>query len=457
MAPGTFDDRTHEQLAAMLANGAPAKVSSHAQLLQDASRLIAEISVHVRAAVDKADWSGESATAYRAWAKHFAQEGGQLSTYANTVGGALQRAGQALTDAQAAMPRPAADASLKGEQNAPIGDDPATMREKTRQEAIRTLERLDSYYSVTTTTLRTAEEPNFRPPEPPGMRQPVIEFSSTGSGPVDRPYAPPSPPGGPAPDPRGARENSAADAVRTSLDSVAAPAPVEARSQPTPAASTPSQGTSSGLPPGPNASVPPLGPTTRPGTAFPPGPARGPGTAQGHAAPRTPTPGQPFPGSTGGLGTGGNAGASTPGRAATPAPHPGIHGGRMRPAEPPTSTARGTVIGGPAGPIGSTGRPGTAAPAAGPGVPSQQQVPARRLATEPGGTAPLRRPAGAGSGAAAPRNGVIGGASAPAGSAPTTRGEQRKNPRSNRPPGLASDRFELSEEQLKKIVPPVIG
>ncbi|MCK1795749.1 hypothetical protein MTQ01_06935 [Streptomyces sp. XM4193] len=449
MAPGTFDDRTHEQLAAMLANGAPAKVSSHAQLLQDASRLIAEISVHVRAAVDKADWSGESATAYRAWAKHFAQEGGQLSTYANTVGGALQRAGQALTDAQAAMPRPAADAALKGEQNAPVGDDPATSREKARQEAIRTLERLDSYYSVTTTDLRTAQEPNFRPPQPPGMRQLLPEQDHT-------PGTPPTAGGLGSTERHATGEQHSgtpqSSAARTYLDSVAAPSTPEVRTPSGAGGAPPPSHSTAPNPPvpapigiGPASTPPTTARSSNPAvTATPRGTESRGSTSPGSAQTRVPS-------------TGPVASGSPYAKGGSPVPHPGVHGGRQLPGVPGRSLPPGTVIsaGTPAGGGSMTGTGRYVPPGGATGVaPNPGQVSGHRPVAEPAARNHPQRTTG--NVVKPATTGIVNGPPAPQSTASTTPREKR-NERGTHRPGLATDKFELSEEHRRRIVPPVIG
>jgi hypothetical protein len=83
-----------------------------------------------------------------------------LSSYAWTVGTAMQKAGTALREAQTTMPPPPPSVLM---QDASANLLSETMAESDRQEAIQVVERLRSYYEVSVELMSNAEEPRFEP------------------------------------------------------------------------------------------------------------------------------------------------------------------------------------------------------------------------------------------------------------------------------------------------------
>lgn len=160
MAPGKFDDHTHEQLQKMIASGTPDKISAHAQTLESAAQIIAQASAYVDSVVSRLEWKGEAAQAYRSWATQFAKEGNKLSEYAQSVGTALSTAGQALNETKSGMPNAGSESAWREETMASPGAE--VSREKARQEAIQRMERLDSYYAVASEQIRDTKEPTFK-------------------------------------------------------------------------------------------------------------------------------------------------------------------------------------------------------------------------------------------------------------------------------------------------------
>ncbi|TDC20861.1 hypothetical protein E1265_20075 [Streptomyces sp. 8K308] len=155
---GEFERYTHEQLAGLLASADPEQLTARADVLLAMARGLNGADKQVLVQMSQVEWQGENAKAFRAWGRHLVQESATLADYARTVGNALQDAGQALSEARAAMPP-------TPERPAPVSETAiaSVSEELERQEAIHVLERLSSSYRAAADDMAGAQEPRFRP------------------------------------------------------------------------------------------------------------------------------------------------------------------------------------------------------------------------------------------------------------------------------------------------------
>lgn len=461
MATGGFDNHTHEQLQAMIANGAPTQLTMQGATLDSAGSVMRQISEYLVRMSGKVEWQGEAGNAFRAWSKEFAREADKLGTYSTKVGNVLSNAGQALSETKSGMPTAASDGVWREEAAATPGAGLA--REKQRQEAIAQLERLDSHYKVATENLTKLQEPNFRPISdvspidaspgrpgesqfmPPGVAQRTgattsVGAASAGPGTVDA--APPT---------AGATPSSPLpgdSASRTELDA-APPAVTEPRAltgasgNTSPSTAPPASGPS----PVP---APAVGGTPPPAQGGRPSPITGGGVPS--RAPNTPTGAAP-PTATGG-----------PGRPVVPPAGSGIHGGRPVPPTNvpprPAGMPRGTVISADTPPLRPAPGAGTAPSpgASGPRGTGAAQPHAGRpgytthTPPQPGAPSKLSGKAFTPGGTGLVQGGTTSGSVAPT-SASSRRTERRDG---ERPDYLKEDEQTWQRQVRRRVVPPVI-
>ncbi|MFC8294218.1 hypothetical protein ACFUJ0_09255 [Streptomyces sp. NPDC057242] len=471
---GEFEGKSLDALYAMIASAKPEELTSSGSALSAAVPKILDIAMDLRHYISRVEWQGEGGDAFRKWGAGMVSETLVLGDFTQVVSDEMKRAGQALAEAKAAVPKPAGMCFADPE------------KEKARieaekgpklQEAIQQLQRLSSYYDATRDRLAAERQPEFKPMNgsldlgekaygpgggtgSSGMSTgtgtgsaPVGHASSLrpaepGTGGTDRitPLSPPSSPTTPTsptappttptlPTPPVAPPDRAVD---TNLDSVtvAPEAPTRPTAQPPVVQPPTTSGPGPVLPP----LAPPLVPQTGPqggqqfGRPVVPGPtATGPvGRAPGLAGPSPLGPGPRTEGITGGR--------QVPGR-----PLAGQQTGRM---------PMGTVIGeeraasqlgrGAAGMHGPGAGMHGGTPVGAPGAAG------RRLATQPGGTV--------GSAAASTTGGrafTPGGTGLVRPPASTGQGQEERRETRNRPDYLSEDEETWTSGQ-RRIVPPVI-
>ncbi|MFF4173953.1 hypothetical protein [Streptomyces sp. NPDC001744] len=457
---GEFEGKSLDALYAMIASARPEELSSSGTALAAAVPKILAIATDLRHYISRVEWEGEGGDAFRKWGAGMVSETLVLGDFTKVVSEEMKRAGQALTEAKAAVPKPAGMCFADPE------------KEKARieaekgpklQEAIQQLQRLSSYYDATRERIATERQPEFKPlngsvdlgekaygpgdgtgsgtssgtgtGSAPTVHSPSLRPAEPGTGGADR-ITPPSPsPTQPStPPPPVAPPDRVVD---TRLDSVtiAPEAPNRPTTQP-PAVQPPTtSGPGPVLPP----VAPPFGrqtgpqgghPLPRPATPGPSGPVtRAPGlTGPGPlgSAPRA-------EGIIGGRQVPGHAGPGRPGRVSMPM---GTVIGEERAA---SQLGRGaTGMHGP-GAGGFGGAPGSTPGAAG-----------RRLATQPGGTVGSAATSATGGRAFTP--GGTGLVRPPASTDPDRK--ERRETR-NRPDYLSEDEETWTSGQ-RRIVPPVI-
>lgn len=444
MPPGDMEGMSHTELHALVSGARPKDITSRCTALLDAGSKIEDIARDLLKLVEKAEWKGESGEALRTWTRGFAEQGANLGTYARSVGDALLTAGDGLTQAQSAMPKPKP------------GGHPSTAEggEFERQEALLVIDRLTSYYTEATNQATRPEKPNFAPlstrkdpgpePAPPssgGEEATGLSAQQTGvvsTLPVNQGSSS-----------SGAQEQSStapgpADRqIQTELDSVGTapetrtPAPSEPgrpvggggggfnAAGPIPASSTLATPTSRGSAPQGSAARPPVG--ARPGSSA--------GIPSPASSPRDATAG------------------TRPG-----APGYGIHGGTPRAVNsspPQARTPQGTVIGGESS---ATGRGmATGAGTAGFGQGNAASSPAnRRLATQQGGVVSAPQGRNGSVSAFTPGGTGLVQRSAPTAAAPTSPNTtDRKRNERKRADFLVEDK-ETWTQGSRKTLPPVI-
>ncbi|OII69142.1 hypothetical protein [Streptomyces sp. CC77] len=459
---GEFEGKSLDALYAMIRSAKPGDLTKAGNALEAASPQIIKIATDLRVYFDKVQWEGAGGDGFRLWGADMVSETLKLSDFTTTVGQEMQRAGQALSEAQKSMPEPAGQCYADPEkEQARIKDETGPKL----QEAIRQMERLTSYYKTAKTRMESEEEPQFAPPTL-DIRADGTPYgggaSGTQGGGASSPYssgAGPSPgtaqygasgpsltwptSAGPGDSPSSAFPEQRAsgpgavtlpeERVGTNLDSVVM-TPVQ---EPVGRGGTPPAPTQpTGPGPGGPTVLPPVAPVSGPQTgSLPP---RGPG-APGIGAPRG-----PLPGGTGPVG---------PTRVGAP---DGIHGGQAVTGRGGTSPLgprlpTGTVVGEERGALGR-GPMGMGGPGAGfQGSPGAAGGPGRRLAAQPGGTV-----------AGAPASGAVGrGPFTPGGTglvrppASTTPGPAQRREAAARPDYLTEDE-ETWTAGRRSVVPPVI-
>ncbi|MGK5446556.1 hypothetical protein [Streptomyces radiopugnans] len=159
MATGEFEGKSLAALNAMVAKADPGLLTSRGQALGKAGSDMDGIGSELRTHIDRVEWDGEGGDAFREWGRQFALESMRFAAYVRTLGQHMVNAGQALTEAKAAIPEPESMCYADPEKDKARQE----REESKRQEAINQLNRLSSYYRTTGESLRAAEEPDFKP------------------------------------------------------------------------------------------------------------------------------------------------------------------------------------------------------------------------------------------------------------------------------------------------------
>ncbi len=159
MAQDEFEGSSLDALYAMVANANPAELTSVSEALREASSKINQVAEALRVYVGRVEWEGEGGDAFREWGREMINETLRLGEYSTVVGAQMAHAGQALREAQAAVPKPNGECSID-----PVKEAARLKEEKgKREEAIAQLNRLSSYYRTSSAVINAEPEPNFRP------------------------------------------------------------------------------------------------------------------------------------------------------------------------------------------------------------------------------------------------------------------------------------------------------
>ncbi|CAL9547041.1 hypothetical protein [Streptomyces sp. enrichment culture] len=471
---GDFEGKSLDALHAMVASARPGDLTKAGGLLEAAAPQIIQIASDLRLYLDKVKWEGQGGDMFRLWGADMVSETLKLSDFTTTVGAEMQRAGQALSETQKSMPKPAGMCFADPEkEEARIKDETGPKL----QEAIRLMERLSSYYKTAKGRMEAEPEPKFPVPPVDTFRSDEYSSASSGSGSgasssyaaagaggyaggASHPAAMPSSSG--SPEPASMRQAQEAPVrpsgptggtvthevpVGMNLDSVAPPAPQETGNRP-PAQTTTSPPVTTG-PTGPGP-LPPVSTGLNPKQGVPgmprvPSGPGGPGTPAGPMGPGMARGAGPVgPGPMGGMPRVGGPDGIMGGK-----PAHGWTNGSPTGARPPM----GTVVGEERHPMarGPMGMPGQGVGAYGGTGPGAGAGSGRRLATQPGGT--VGGPAA--SGAVGRGTFTPGGTGLVRPPASTEPGREERRQAAGRPDYLAEDEETWAMGQ-RKIVPPVI-
>ncbi|GEC06379.1 hypothetical protein SSP24_40340 [Streptomyces spinoverrucosus] len=150
----------------------PEDLESSGRALWEARSAIKSAADELRGRIDNVRWVGEAGNAFREWGASLVTSTTDLSEYAGKAGDQLSAAAMGLASVRKAMPardsmnlkRP--ESFTDAEKAAKKEDyDAAVKVEKDRQEAINQMNRLASYYAVSSQQLAVLQEnpPTFRP------------------------------------------------------------------------------------------------------------------------------------------------------------------------------------------------------------------------------------------------------------------------------------------------------
>lgn len=195
-----FDSIDHAVLKGMVDGAKPAEVLKRAGQLQDAGRVLSELSKALQAHLGQVSWEGPAAENFKTWVGNLYKSAAIIAQHSTTAGNAMTQAGEALSTARAAVPPlpqteidavakhnsqtvyipPAAAQNIVGQSvdsymasvdknwvTAEAAKQAKAKIEKERQEAILQMEKLAQAYSAATTTLNGLDD-NVSLPGTPG-------------------------------------------------------------------------------------------------------------------------------------------------------------------------------------------------------------------------------------------------------------------------------------------------
>ncbi|WP_173873118.1 hypothetical protein SALCHL_004945 [Streptomyces albus subsp. chlorinus] len=387
-----FESKTLGEMLDMVRGAKPSDLEAVGNALYNASKAIKAAGSWLQTEAGRAEWEGKTERACKKWAVQLGKNTQQMGAYAEAVSTELSVMSLGLAGAQSAMPKEE-DVDVRDIEEIPKDerkdDNPKYKRyKKHHNEALIQMNRLASYYNVSTRSLVVAESmvPQFEPTPP--LDVPVYDPENGGSGPgaagaavpggvapsanqagfaaredVESPdgaYVPANPPHSgavmsPVTPHQPEMPHVPDTGVSTSIDSVQTPTfdPTTTQAMP-PSPSNPGPTGPGPTGPGPTqpivgpAPAPPAGKTLGPPTARPPG--RVPTSPVQSSPPGPARPGPVGPGPTGRPATGP---AGRPG----PMGRPGPFGMPGQAGTPPPRT--GPTTQGSAGRPGPVGRPGT--------------------------------------------------------------------------------------------------
>ncbi|MFE4397308.1 MULTISPECIES: WXG100 family type VII secretion target [Streptomycetaceae] len=223
MSDGTnFEAIDHSGLKGMVDGTNPALVLDRGNKLQDAGRVLKELSQALKSHIGNITWEGPAAESFKTWAGNLQQSADLLGNYSAGAGGAMHQAGEALSLAKSAVPdvptcdlatvntrqrQGPPDAAAQTSANfTPEGSTPANLDSimkkrnpgtwvtaaeadaasqrvyKAHQEAIHQMEKLGQAYAAATTTLNGLGADLSLPGTPPGTNRDDQSDFSTGGG-----------------------------------------------------------------------------------------------------------------------------------------------------------------------------------------------------------------------------------------------------------------------------------
>ncbi|MGW3230261.1 WXG100 family type VII secretion target [Kitasatospora sp. NPDC001095] len=105
MSDGTnFEAIDHSGLKGMVTGAEPSLVLDRGNKLQDAGRVLKELSQALKSHIGNITWEGPAAESFKTWAGNLQQSAELLGNYSAGAGGAMHQAGEALSLAKSAVP-----------------------------------------------------------------------------------------------------------------------------------------------------------------------------------------------------------------------------------------------------------------------------------------------------------------------------------------------------------------
>ncbi len=161
-----YEGMSHQQLYEIVQHADSTKLSDASTALMAAWTDLTGLAEEMRLHAENVKWKGEGAEAFRSWMEELSKQTLHLASYTWGIGNNIGVAALGLADVKSAMPKP----DSPGAKLVPmcyVDEDKEKARlknEPDRQEAIKQIVKLDSYYETAHTYMKTAlEEPNFPP------------------------------------------------------------------------------------------------------------------------------------------------------------------------------------------------------------------------------------------------------------------------------------------------------
>ncbi|MFD3418448.1 hypothetical protein [Streptomyces decoyicus] len=166
-----FENMSHHDLYAMVADGDHMQIGLMGTALVDAGKEISGITKDLEAYAKQLHWRGDGAEAFDGWTKATAAESHKLGHYARSTGEAMVEAASALGQAKL-MPRPPELRNFVETAPGKANGVTALTKDPAREDALAEMNRLASYYRTAQQKIAGQETPNFQPasgfvPEPP--------------------------------------------------------------------------------------------------------------------------------------------------------------------------------------------------------------------------------------------------------------------------------------------------
>lgn len=165
-----FENMSHHDLYAMVADGDHMQIGLMGTALVDAGKEISRITKDLEAYAKQLHWQGEGAEAFDGWTKSTAAESHKLGHYARSTGEAMVEAASALGQAKL-MPKPPALRNFVETDPGKANGVTALTKDPAREDALAEMNRLASYYRTAQQKIAGQATPNFQPasgfvPEP---------------------------------------------------------------------------------------------------------------------------------------------------------------------------------------------------------------------------------------------------------------------------------------------------
>ncbi|MFF9643458.1 WXG100 family type VII secretion target [Kitasatospora aureofaciens] len=99
-----YNGMQHVELKALVDGTAPDMLLKRAGKLQDAGRVLTELSTALQAHLGTVTWEGQAAENFKTWVGNLYKSAAIIGQHSTTAGGAMTQAGEALSTAKVAMP-----------------------------------------------------------------------------------------------------------------------------------------------------------------------------------------------------------------------------------------------------------------------------------------------------------------------------------------------------------------